>query len=74
VKSAHAAHGLGGETQLASKPPHTLTRKEVVSSLDFQVNAHAVKTETQRNMKMPTVQVGYGRRGDACVALLLAQM
>jgi len=38
LKSAHAAHGLGGATHLPSKPPHTLIRKGVVSSLDFQVN------------------------------------
>ncbi|GEM_PF-1759850 len=35
TKSAHAAHGLGGETHLPSKPPHTLTRKGVVLSRDF---------------------------------------
>jgi|GEM_PF-1478246 len=38
-KSAHAAHGLGGETHLPSKPPHTLTRKGVVFQRDFHRNA-----------------------------------
>jgi len=40
-KSAHAAHGLGGETHLPSKPPHTLTRKGVVLSRDFHRNARS---------------------------------
>ncbi|GEM_PF-1846450 len=39
-KSAHAAHGLGGETHLPSKPPHTLTRKGVVFPQDFHRNYH----------------------------------
>ena len=47
VKSAHAAHGLGGETHLPSKPPHTLTRKGVVSSRDFHRNYHRKKATTK---------------------------
>jgi len=49
-KSAHAAHGLGGETHLPSKPPHTLTRKGVVSSRDFHTNnihASAVRVRNE---------------------------
>jgi len=63
LKSAHAAHDIGGETHLPSKPPHTLTRLLCSSQRDFHRNALSkgniwLKSGREKNPPCPPLKKG----------------